>query len=77
MYNPFRESGDPAEVSDEDLARQAKAGDRDPLEALVRRHQPWIFNLVVVSGPSPIEERSRTPARIVAAGGRCGRRGEA
>jgi RNA polymerase sigma factor (sigma-70 family) len=33
--------------SDEELAATALAGDKDSLETLVRRHQPWVFNLAV------------------------------
>ena len=40
MLNPFV---DP----DEDLAASAQAGDRDALEDLLGRHQPWIFNLAL------------------------------
>jgi len=32
---------------DEALVRQAQAGDRESLEALVRRHQPWIYNIAL------------------------------
>ena len=37
------ESGPP----DEELVAQAQAGDKDALERLVRRHQPWVFNIAV------------------------------
>ena len=33
--------------SDEDLLAQARAGDRDALEQLFLRHQPWILNLAI------------------------------
>jgi RNA polymerase sigma factor (sigma-70 family) len=46
MYNPFRESDDGG-VSDEQLVARAQGGDREALEQLVLRHQPWIYNLVV------------------------------
>jgi RNA polymerase sigma factor (sigma-70 family) len=45
-YNPFREPVE-ADPSDENLVERAKAGDRAALEELVRRHQGWIFNIVV------------------------------
>jgi RNA polymerase sigma factor (sigma-70 family) len=37
----------PADTPDADLARSAKAGDREAAEVLLIRHQPWIFNLAV------------------------------
>lgn len=45
-YNPFREPVE-AHPSDESLVEGAKAGDRAALEELVRRHQGWVFNIVV------------------------------
>jgi hypothetical protein len=36
-----------AEPDDRALVIRARSGDRDSLEALVRRHQPWIFNIVL------------------------------
>jgi DNA-directed RNA polymerase specialized sigma24 family protein len=30
---------------DEELVSEAQAGNKDALEQLVRRHQPWIFNI--------------------------------
>ncbi len=35
------------EPSDEELAAQARSGDRDALERLLLRHQPWILNLAL------------------------------
>lgn len=32
---------------DEELVAQAQAGDKDALERLVRRHQPWVFNIAI------------------------------
>ena len=32
---------------DEELVTKAQAGDKDALEQLVRRHQPWVFNIAV------------------------------
>jgi RNA polymerase sigma factor (sigma-70 family) len=34
-------------VNDEELAQLAVAGDHDALDQLIRRHQPWIFNLAL------------------------------
>ena len=33
--------------ADEELVSKARAGDKDALEKLVRRHQPWIFNIAI------------------------------
>jgi RNA polymerase sigma factor (sigma-70 family) len=38
------EAGDP---SDEVLVSRAKAGDKDALDKLIRRHQPWVFNVAI------------------------------
>ena len=38
------EGGDPP---DEELVVQAQSGDKNALEQLVRRHQPWVFNIAV------------------------------
>ena len=32
---------------DEELVLKAQAGDKDALEKLVRRHQPWVFNIAI------------------------------
>jgi RNA polymerase sigma factor (sigma-70 family) len=45
MHNPFLESAEA--VPDEQVVRQAQLGDRDALESLVIRHQPWVLNLAV------------------------------
>jgi RNA polymerase sigma factor (sigma-70 family) len=46
--NPFSvteaQGSDPA---DEELVSKAQAGDKDALENLVRRHQPWVFNIAI------------------------------
>jgi RNA polymerase sigma factor (sigma-70 family) len=38
------QAGDP---SDEILVSRAKAGDKDALDKLIRRHQPWVFNIAI------------------------------
>lgn len=43
MYNPFVDNLEG--VPDEALASQAQRGDREALESLVVRHQPWIYNI--------------------------------
>jgi hypothetical protein len=45
LTNPFSERGTPETgPADEELVAAAQAGDKDALEKLVRRHQPWVFN---------------------------------
>lgn len=46
MFNPFAETTNP-DPPDEELVRQATAGDRDALERLIRRHQGWVYNIAV------------------------------
>ena len=43
-YNPFVETSGP-EATDHEIIAKAVAGDRAALEALVVRHQPWIYNI--------------------------------
>jgi RNA polymerase sigma factor (sigma-70 family) len=45
MDNPFTDES--VEASDEQLARQAQAGDQGALEQLLLRHRPWIYNIAV------------------------------
>jgi RNA polymerase sigma factor (sigma-70 family) len=47
VHNPFIEHEDSGEMSDEQLVVRGQQGDRQALEQLVLRHQPWIYNLVV------------------------------
>ena len=45
-FNPFAE--DPmSEPDDLGLVRHAQGGSREALESLIRRHQPWIYNIVL------------------------------
>lgn len=57
MHNPFtEEAGD--SPADEFLVAQSQNGDRAALEALILRHQAWIFNIAVrmVFHPQEAEE---------------------
>lgn len=46
VLNPFLDST-PTETNDEELAASARSGDREALERLLLRHQPWIFNIAL------------------------------
>src|SRR6202166_356636 len=39
--------GCPGDREDQSLVQRARAGDRDALEALIKRHQGWIYNIAV------------------------------
>lgn len=55
MHNPFIGAG---EANDAALAREALGGSAASLEALVRRHQPWIYNIAcrMVFDPDEAED---------------------
>jgi RNA polymerase sigma factor (sigma-70 family) len=36
-----------SEPPDEELVSRAQAGEKDALDRLVRRHQPWVFNIAI------------------------------
>ena len=46
MHNPFDEKAE-GDADDFRLLEKARQGDRSCLESLIRRHQAWIFNVVV------------------------------
>jgi len=46
VYNPFREQQD-TEHTDQDLIAAALAGSVSDLEALILRHQAWIYNIAL------------------------------
>jgi RNA polymerase sigma factor (sigma-70 family) len=48
LTNPFGERETRvAGPSDEELVSDAQGGNKDALEQLVRRHQPWVFNIAI------------------------------
>jgi RNA polymerase sigma factor (sigma-70 family) len=46
ITNPFTDNA-PADLEDRALVARARGGNREALEALVRRHQGWIYNLAI------------------------------
>jgi len=46
VRNPFAETA-PSDPEDRELVRRAQAGNREALEQLIRRHQAWIYNIVL------------------------------
>jgi len=63
MCNPF--IGTAEAVSDEDLISRAQAGQRDALEELLTRHQPWIFNVAVRMLGAPADAEDATQDALV------------
>ncbi|HEX4850746.1 MAG TPA: RNA polymerase sigma factor [Puia sp.] len=47
MYNPFKNNNELLPNDDEHLVTLAIGGDKSALDLLIRRHQPWVFNLCV------------------------------
>ena len=45
MHNPFAEKA--GDATDEELVTRAQADDREALERLLARHQPWLFNIAI------------------------------
>ena len=45
--NPFAETMDTASPTGEELVHQAKDGSHEALELPIRRHQPWVYNIVL------------------------------
>jgi RNA polymerase sigma factor (sigma-70 family) len=60
MLNPLSESYTP-EPRDEELVARALAGGRDALEALLRRHERWLYNLAlrVLQAPEDAEDATQ------------------
>jgi RNA polymerase sigma factor (sigma-70 family) len=66
MHNPFDvdATGDP---DDARLLDQIRRGDRQALESLIRRHQPWIFNIAVRMVWDPHEAEDVTQEVLIKA----------
>src|SRR5437016_10883236 len=53
--------------TDLSLIRRAKEGERAPLEELVRRHQPWIYNIAVRMLAHPQDAEDATQEILIKA----------
>jgi RNA polymerase sigma factor (sigma-70 family) len=62
---PFDDVG--AEQDDRALVMQAQAGDRQALEALVGRHQPWIYNIAIRMLAHPQDAEDATQEILIKA----------
>src|SRR5215510_14651902 len=58
--NPFADNA-PTDLEDRVLVTRARSGNRAALEALVRRHQGWIYNIAVrmLSHPQDAEDATQ------------------
>jgi RNA polymerase sigma factor (sigma-70 family) len=62
--NPFAET--PAgDTEDRALVREAQAGSREALEQLVRRHQPWIYNIALRMAYWPADAEDTTQEILI------------
>ena len=59
--NPFADVPGPDDAADVERLRQARQGSREALEALVTRHQGWIYNIVrrMTHNPSDAEDATQ------------------
>lgn len=64
--NPLAEEGQ-GDLDDQALLARVRAGDRDALETLVRRHQPWIYNLAVRMLAHPADAQDATQEILIKA----------
>ena len=60
IINPFADNA-PTDFEDRALVVRARSGSREALEALVRRHQGWVYNLAVrmLSHPQDAEDATQ------------------
>jgi RNA polymerase sigma factor (sigma-70 family) len=63
-FNPFSSTPE-SDVDDLALVSRIREGDRDALETLVRRHQPWIYNIVLRMVYHPADAEDATQELLI------------
>ena len=63
-FNPLAERAD-SDAEDGALVARVQAGDREALEALLTRHQPWIYNILVRMLYYPAEAEDATQEVLI------------
>ena len=64
MHNPLSENYSP-EIPDEDLIKKSVEGDKKSLEALIIRHQDWIYNIALRMLHSPEDAKDALEAMVL------------
>jgi RNA polymerase sigma factor (sigma-70 family) len=64
LFNPLTDAAD-GDTDDLAIVRRIQGGDRDALEALVVRHQAWIYNIVVRMVYDPHEAEDVTQEVLI------------
>ncbi len=64
MINPFIEK-DESDVEDKQLVAEAVAGNKKSLEALVKRHQAWIYNIALKMVWDPADAEDVTQETLI------------
>jgi RNA polymerase sigma factor (sigma-70 family) len=64
MINPFLEK-DESDLEDRQLVEAAVAGDKKSLEALVKRHQAWIYNIALKMVWDPVDAEDVTQETLI------------
>ena len=63
-FNPLAEQAD-SDPDDLALVARAQAGDPEALETLLKRHQPWIYNILVRMLYYPVEAEDATQEVLI------------
>lgn len=64
MINPFFEKDD-SDLEDRELVASAVSGDKKSLEALVKRHQAWIYNIALKMVWDPADAEDVTQETLI------------
>lgn len=64
MHNPLSENYSP-EIPDEDLIKKSVEGDKKSLEALIIRHQDWIYNIALRMLHSPEDAKDALQETLI------------